>query len=92
MPQLVLKRIGSLARTHGLITEGHSQAVSFEGLLRTELKAYDEPERGRVMLDGPSVSLPSEIAVPVGMALHELATNAIKHGALKDPDGRVEIR
>ncbi len=85
-------RIGSLAKTHNLITEGAAQAVSFETLLRTELQAYDEPGRGRVVLDGPAVTLPSEIAVPVGMALHELATNAVTHGALSHPEGRVEVR
>jgi two-component sensor histidine kinase len=36
--------------------------------------------------------LASELAVPVGMALHEMATNAIRHGALGDPDGRLEVR
>jgi two-component sensor histidine kinase len=65
--------------------------VPFDSLLRTELQAYDEPERTRVALDGPAISLPSEMAVPIGMALHELATNAVKHGALRDPDGRIEV-
>jgi PAS domain S-box-containing protein len=85
------KRIASLAKTHALITEDDTQVVSFEGLLRTELQAYDEPSRARVTLHGPQVLLPSEVAVPVGMALHELTINAVRHGALGDPDGRVEV-
>ena len=84
-------RIASLAKTHALITEGRMQAVPFESLLRAELQVYDEPARGRVTLGGPAVSLPSEVAVPVGMALHELTTNAIMHGALRDPRGRIEV-
>lgn len=40
---------------------------------------------------GPSVLLPSELAVPVGMALHELSTNAVRHGALSKPCGRLEV-
>lgn len=84
-------RIASLAKTHALITEDHTQVVPFEELLRTELQAYDEPGRSRVSLRGPSVPLASELAVPVGMALHELATNAIRHGALGDPNGRLEV-
>jgi PAS domain S-box-containing protein len=84
-------RIASLANTHSLITEDRSQSVPFDSLLRTELQAYDERERTRVALDGPAVSLSSEMAVPIGMALHELATNAVKHGALRDPDGRIEV-
>lgn len=80
-------RIVSLARTHALITENQAQVVSFEGLLRAELDPYNE--NGRITLGGPSVRLPSELAVPVGMALHELTTNALRHGALAHPDGRV---
>lgn len=83
--------IASLAKTHTLITEGRTQTVSFEGLLRTELEAYMEPGRSRVSLRGPPVPLASELAVPVGMALHELTVNAIRHGALADPDGRLEV-
>ncbi|WP_066925476.1 HWE histidine kinase domain-containing protein [Methylobacterium sp. CCH5-D2] len=83
-------RIDSLARTHALITEDASQAASFDGLLRGELDAYDE--HGRVGLDGPTVVLPSELAVPVGMALHELTSNAVRHGALAVPSGRLRVR
>ena len=84
-------RIASLAKTHSLITDDRAQAVPFGGLLWAELQAYDEPGRDRILLDGPEVLLPSETAVPVGMALHELATNAVKHGALNDPHGRVAV-
>lgn len=84
-------RIASLAKTHTLITDGRTQTVSFEGLLRTELEAYMEPGGSRVSLRGPPVPLPSELAVPVGMALHELTVNAIRHGALADPDGCLEV-
>lgn len=84
-------RIASLSKTHALITEDRTQAVSFEGLLRTELNAYDGPGQARISLRGPHVLLVSELAVPVGMALHELTTNALRHGALGDPAGRVEV-
>ena len=83
-------RIHSLARTHALITEETSQAASFESLLRAELDLYGE--RGRLALSGPHVALSSELAVPVGMALHEMTTNALRHGSLADPDGRLEVR
>ncbi|GJD92375.1 Blue-light-activated histidine kinase [Methylobacterium hispanicum] len=82
-------RIASLARTHALITEDLAQVASFEGLLRAELDPYDE--RGRLALEGPRVVLPSELAVPVGMALHELTTNALRHGSLADPNGRLHV-
>ena len=82
-------RIVSLARTHALITEDQAQVASFEGLLRAELDPYNE--RGRITLEGPRLDLPSELAVPVSMALHELTTNALRHGALAHPEGRVAV-
>lgn len=84
-------RIASMAKTHALITDTNSQSASFEQLVRTELRAYEEPGRGKFHLEGPEVYLPSELAVPVGMAVHELATNAVRHGALADSDGRLEV-
>lgn len=84
-------RIASLAQTHALITEDQVQSVSFAHLLRTELQAYDDPGHARLALRGPPVVLPSELAVPIGMALHELTTNAVMHGALAEPDGRLEV-
>lgn len=82
-------RIGSLARTHALITEDLDQAAPFDELLRAELEPYDE--RGRLALEGPRIVLPSELAVPVGMALHELTTNAMRHGSLADPNGKLHV-
>ncbi|MGV7033789.1 HWE histidine kinase domain-containing protein [Methylobacterium symbioticum] len=82
-------RIASLARTHALITEDLAQAATFEDLLRAELDPYNE--RGRLTLAGPKVVLPSELAVPVGMALHELTTNALRHGSLAAPNGRLQV-
>lgn len=89
--QVFAGRIASLAKTHTLITEDRAQTVAFEGLLRTELEAYMWPGPSRVSLRGTPVPLPSELAVPVGMALHELTVNAIRHGALAHPDGRLEV-
>lgn len=83
-------RIASLARTHALISEDVSQSVTFEGLVRSELKPYGEG--GRLRLEGPDVVLPSELAVPVSMALHELTTNALQYGSLAVPTGRLEVK
>ncbi|AWN37750.1 HWE histidine kinase domain-containing protein [Methylobacterium radiodurans] len=85
-------RIASLAKTHTLITADEEQAVPFEGLLRSELEAYAGPGWSRVSLRGPPVPLASEQAVPLGMVLHELTVNAIRHGSLRDPNGHLEVR
>ncbi len=85
-------RIVSLARTHNLLTEDLWQKASLEELVQTELGPYEDEARNRVVVEGPSVELPSEAAVPIGMAIHELTTNAAKHGALSTFGGQVEVR
>ena len=75
-----------------LLTENQWQLVSFGDLLRLELEPYDHGTVKRVVLEGPPVYLPSQVAVPVGMAIHELTANATKHGALSDPKGSVVVR
>ncbi len=84
-------RIASLARTHAVITEQLQQSVSFQQLLTQELSPYFNEQGLRIRLSGPAVDLPSQIAVPLGMAVHELTTNAVRHGALAREDGRVEV-
>ena len=85
-------RISSLARTHSLLTEEIQQFVSFPHLLRQEVGIYAEGVTDRVILEGPDVELPSQLAVPLGMTIHELTTNAFRHGALSMPNGRVTVR
>jgi two-component sensor histidine kinase len=84
-------RIVSLAHTHNLLTEHYWQRASLQQLLRNELGPYEEGEGQRVQVAGPALDLPSEIAVPIGMAIHELTTNAVKHGALSVSGGRVTV-
>ncbi len=89
-------RIKSLAHTHSVLTEATWQTASLTGLLVNELRPYAEVaeaggEDGRVVLEGPPIDLPSDIAVPIGMAIHELTTNAAKYGALSNRTGRVTV-
>jgi two-component sensor histidine kinase len=85
-------RIVSLARTHNLLTEDLWQKASLEDLIQTELGPYEDEARNHIVIEGPNVELPSEAAVPIGMAVHELTTNAAKHGALSAFGGQVEVR
>lgn len=84
-------RIVSLGRTHNLLTEDYWQTASLLELLKNELGHYDDIAKRRIVLNGPSVELPADLAVPIGMAVHELTTNAAKYGALSTPNGRVEV-
>ena len=84
-------RIVSLAKTHSLLTEDYWQRASLREILTNELGPYDDDNGGRILLNGPPVELSADLAVPTGMAIHELTTNAVKHGALSVPEGRVEV-
>jgi two-component sensor histidine kinase len=85
-------RIMALSKTHNLLTEAAWETVSLRDVLRTELAPYDDGSGKRIVLDGPVVPLAARVAVPLGMAVHELATNAAKHGSLSVPDGKVLVR
>ena len=84
-------RIESLAKTHSVLTEELEQSASFLHLLNQELEPFCGENGHRIQLDGPFVKIPSQIAVPLGMAIHELAANAAKHGALGQEQGRIEV-
>jgi PAS domain S-box-containing protein len=84
-------RIEALSKTNDLLTENFQQAVGVRTLLANELDAYDGGARRRVRLAGPEYDLPSALAVPIGMAIHELATNAAKYGGLSILGGGVAV-
>ena len=53
---------------------------------------YDDGSSSRIVLDGPAVPLAPRVAGALGMAAHELTTNAAQHGSLSVPEGRVRVR
>ncbi len=84
-------RLVSLANTHNLLTEDYWQTAQLEQMLRNELGPYGDEGKRRIVLEGPAVELSADLAVPTGMAIHELTTNAAKYGALSVEGGRVEV-
>jgi PAS domain S-box-containing protein len=86
------KRLAALSRVQALLSRlGDQERVTFDELLAAELEAMDG-YADQVTLHGPKgVRLRSSTVQTVAMALHELATNAVKHGALSQPAARVII-
>ena len=74
-------RIVSLARTHNLLTEDLWQKASLKNSCATSSGPTRTRRAPASCVEGPHLELPSEAAVPIGMAIHELTTNAAKHGA-----------
>ena len=84
-------RLVSLGKTHSLLTEHGWRGASLRELLRSELDPYDDGRGNRIKLTGPDVSLEPEMVLALGMAFHELTTNAVKYGALSVLGGCVEV-
>ncbi|TCZ52743.1 PAS domain-containing sensor histidine kinase [Roseicella aquatilis] len=82
-------RVAALARAQSLLADDRWHGADLRALLEAELAPFLAGQQ--VELDGPGVVLPVRAAQPVAMAVHELATNAVKHGALSVPGGRLSV-
>ena len=87
-------RIAALARAHELIDKklARQSSIDVRELIGAELEAYGKDAPGRLRVEGPSVVLESAQAIALGLAVNELATNALKYGALATPKGRLDVR
>ena len=87
----VIGRIDALARAHSLISQSRWEAVDLGSLVREELAPYRTDDAARAKMHGPSIALAPMAAQALGMALHELATNSAKYGALSVSLGRISV-
>ena len=85
-------RIRALSATHDLLTQSDWGTTPIEAVVAAELAPYTRTEDGVLDMAGPPVELAPNDALSLGLALHELATNASKFGALSAPGGKVAIR
>jgi len=83
-------RIAALARVQAALVRNPRAGVDLEGLVRDELLAQNADEE-RVRVSGPEIILPSKAAEVLTLAIHELATNAMKFGALSQASGNLEV-
>jgi PAS domain S-box-containing protein len=84
-------RIDAIARAQALVTRDPAKGVDLELLVSEELLAYRAQEGEQVEISGPNITLQPRAAETLGLAIHELATNALKYGALSRADGRITV-
>jgi two-component system, chemotaxis family, CheB/CheR fusion protein len=84
-------RLAALAAAHGLLVQSEWQGADLRALTRVQLRPYASHDAKRLQIEGPAILLPSELATPFALVLHELATNAAKYGALAQPSGSVSV-
>jgi two-component sensor histidine kinase len=85
--------IAALGRAHELIDLklARQSSIRLSELMHAELEPYAQDAPGRLNIKGPDVTLESAQAVALGLAVNELATNALKYGALAAPKGRLDV-
>lgn len=86
-----LTRLKALSRAQGLLSQFGSDVVEVGALVREELAAHTEVSPPKVLISGPKVYLTSRQVQNFALAVHELTTNAVKYGALRNGTGRLEI-
>lgn len=84
-------RISALGRAHTLLSESRWEGADLRRLAEDELAAYMSPRDGRATISGETIRLSPMAAQSISMALHELATNALKHGGLSPRGGHVKL-
>ena len=86
-----LGRVHALTAAYALLSRESWSSVLLEEIIAEELRPYMAENRTNVRIKGPPVPLEPRGALALGMAIHELATNAVKYGALSVPEGNVGV-
>ncbi len=84
-------RLSALGRVQGFLSRSAAYSVPLADVVQAELEAAGDGTSDRVRVDGPAVELPGDSVQAVALALHELATNAVKYGAIAQPSGRLSV-
>jgi len=85
------QRLHNFAATYRVFEMGDGRGASINDLVRSQLPLFNGRDIPQIRMEGPNLRLQPAPAEYLGMAVHELATNAVKHGALSVADGEIEI-
>lgn len=89
--QLFDGRLAALANAHGLLVASNWQGADLAAIIAGQLSAYLGKDGRRIETEGEPVRLSADCATPLGLVLHELATNAAKYGAFSNSEGKVRL-
>lgn len=87
----IASRLHALARAQDLLHVGKAEAVPLHSLIEAILDPFRAEERLAAPIRGPHALVPADVTVTLALLLNELATNAMKHGALSVPEGRLKL-
>jgi PAS domain S-box-containing protein len=85
-------RLIALSQAHDQLTRRHWRSADLQDIVAGATAPYLSRAREQFMLQGESITVMPRVALTLALAMHELATNASKYGALSVPEGRIEIR
>jgi two-component sensor histidine kinase len=85
------QRLGALAGAYDLLLADDWNSADIRSVVEKALLPLIDDTADRLELDGPAMTLPSQIVLSLSLVLHELATNAVKYGAWSHPGGRVRV-
>ena len=89
--QTFSSRLRGLSQSHDILVQRNWHGAEMHDLVRTQIEPFADIGAEAVRIDGPHLILRPDAAQNIGMALHELAANALKHGSLAQPNGTVTI-
>jgi PAS domain S-box-containing protein len=90
--QLLEGRLMALSAAHNVMNRENWEAADLSAIIREALRPFKDPGGFQIAMSGPSVRIGPQAALAVALAAHELATNAVKYGALSTAEGAVVVK